>query len=142
MLCFGFLMIGVGYLLPRSTWLLFCGRAIELRALGRRSALWGLAALISFGVSTVKSSYGVAGERAIITAVHRYHDERGRYPETLDELVPRFLPSVPRSRRTPGLFRRFEYDRYGDDAHLTWYLIPPFGRPFYVFNQRRHGYLD
>ncbi len=130
------------YVVPRATWLLFSRRGIELRALGMRTAIWGCVALVAFGLSCANNAHSREGERVIIAAVHRYRNERGRYPDALDELVPRYLPSVPRARLFPSMFARFEYGRYGDDANLTWTLYPPFGRPFYVFNQRRHGHLD
>lgn len=44
----------------------------------------------------------------VILAVRRYNSEHGHYPKTLDELVPAYLPSVPRAGFTL-LSRHFGY---------------------------------
>jgi hypothetical protein len=37
------------------------------------------------------------GER-VVRACEAFHSDNGRYPKTLNELVPRYLPSVPRAK--------------------------------------------
>jgi len=44
----------------------------------------------------------------VIAAVNRYHSEHGQYPTTLDQLVPTYLPSIPRAGFTQ-ISRDFRY---------------------------------
>ena len=39
----------------------------------------------------------INGER-VVKACEAFHTDNGRYPKTLNELVPRYLPSVPRAK--------------------------------------------
>lgn len=70
-----------------------------------------------------------------------YGKERGGYPNELDQLVPVYLPAVPRAKPTPG-FGRFEYLARDDDAWLHCTSVPPFGRSTYRFAAARWGHLD
>jgi hypothetical protein len=62
------------------------------------------------------SNIRLAQHRAdpVISAVNRYHSEHGHYPKTLDELVPAYLPSVPRAGFTL-LSRDFRYYPFHND---------------------------
>jgi len=61
-------------------------------------------------LALISSNVRLAYHRAVpvISAVSRYHSERGHYPETLDELVPAYLPSIPHAGFTL-LSRHFRY---------------------------------
>jgi hypothetical protein len=78
----------------------------------------------------------------VIVACERYHDANGRYPDALADLAPRFLPGEPRAKYV-FMFGRFSYHT-ADAAHHTlgYTTLPPFGRPFYVLEEARWGYLD
>lgn len=77
----------------------------------------------------------------IIAACEQFHGANGNYPETLDELVPQYLPSVPPAKYSLG-FGEFVYWNFDDSAMLTWYVVPPYGRAIYNFEECRWGYLD
>jgi hypothetical protein len=76
----------------------------------------------------------------IIEAVRAYRRERGVYPDSLEALAPRYLSSLPRARYDQPM--GFTYVASSDRHVLGWTDIPPFGRPFYVFEEDRWGYLD
>jgi len=76
----------------------------------------------------------------IIDAVRAYHGERGAYPDRLEELVPTCLPELPRARYGDPM--GFTYDASGGRHVLGWTAVAPFGRPYYVFEEDRWGYLD
>ena len=79
----------------------------------------------------------------IIAAGRAFQQRHGRLPATLEELVPEFLPSVPPAKYDGPHFG-FVYDVGSDSGHhvLSWTELIPFGRPFYVFEEDRWGYLD
>lgn len=120
--------------------------------------------LVSTTVTLVRNTAGVAqalyltlrpgrkeGERArrnaevLITACRAFAAKHGRLPESLEQLVPGFLPELPPAKFSGPTFG-FTYDVSGaEDAPrhvLGWTDRVPFGRPFYVFEEDRWGYLD
>jgi hypothetical protein len=44
----------------------------------------------------------VRGAEEIVAAAEAYRAKEGRFPAALEELVPRFLPAVPRGDIKPG----------------------------------------
>jgi len=58
----------------------------------------------------------------VLVALEKFKQERGTYPETLDELVPDYVAEVPRP--AIGLIRdeddRFAYSNYGDSYALEF----------------------
>ncbi len=93
----------------------------------RVSVIYGLMFLATMAV--LQSNIRLAQRRAdpVISAVNRYHSEQGHYPKTLGELVPRYLPSVPRAGFTL-LSRDFRYYPYHDNE-----------RPQLIFPAMFHG---
>jgi len=68
----------------------------------------------------------------IVLAVEQYHAKNGEYPETLSELVPRFLPSIERAQ--VSWFREHSF-YYGRDEDGTSY-----GLGFDVHGDYSHSY--
>jgi hypothetical protein len=67
--------------------------------------------------ATVQSRIAEANATKIITACKEFHTANGRYPTTLDELVPKYMPSVPRAMYClDGKFLYFE-----KQPMLMWY---------------------
>jgi hypothetical protein len=86
---------------------------------------------------TSRSASGTRSEARL----RPYQAVNGHYPDQLSDLVPVLLPSVPREKYVLG-FGRFEYHVAQGRHTLGYTALPPFGRPFYVFEERRWGYLD
>jgi len=82
----------------------------------------------------------IAEENAsrLIVACVQFHDDKGKYPETLQELVTEYLPSVPRAKYC--LDGNFSYFNLEGDAALYWH-VGGF-RKIYSFNGQRWSYLD
>jgi hypothetical protein len=102
-----------------------------------------LGVAITFGILIGNPIVARRRAQAVIVAVDRYRVANGRYPASLDVLVPEYLPNLPNARF--GLFaREFMYiaEPEGDDASVGWVVIPPFNRRFYRFRERRWGHLD
>jgi hypothetical protein len=79
----------------------------------------------------------------VAAACEQFYAANGKFPKTLDELVPRYLPSVPRAKYCYGFgFGEFVYMNFHGSPILFWYVIPPHGRRCYDFEHRRWRYLD
>jgi len=147
------LILGQGGLIVLAT---MCGMLVGLvrigTALGRRSARdAGIAAMtlvlwIGFAVGTFASVYGqthLAKSRAerVIAACEAYRTANGGYPENLQQLVPAYLPEIPRAR-IALTFDRFDYIRmvgreHGTQTMLMYTTVPPFGHASYTFETKR-----
>lgn len=108
-------------------------RALQI---GAACAVVTTVAVVSIAIDCGRSNALVArDERRIIPAVYRYQADRGRYPETLDELVPRYLPHrVPDDFAAPYSLVYFNFD---DDARL---MVSGYGHQdphSWHFKQRR-----
>ena len=80
----------------------------------------------------------------IIRACDDFHAANGRYPHTLDELVPQHLGSIPRAKYClfQGELVYCSLDKEGSCCFFWWYKVPPFGKELYSFEDRRWDYLD
>lgn len=109
--------------------------------LAKKLSLWVLLPVATIGTISANNALAKSRAETVIAAVHAYRAKHGVYPAALENLVPEFLPSVPRAKLTLG-FHRFEYLVREDKAWLHYTSVPPFGRPTYNFAARRWGYLD
>ncbi len=91
--------------------------------------------------NTFQRTIGKANAARIVTACEAFHTANGRFPETLDELVPRNIPSIPRAKYCL-LFGEFLYWNFDGSPILVRYVIPPYDRAIYDFEERRWSYLD
>jgi hypothetical protein len=123
--------------------------ALVTFAVGRRTRARQMAiSLVAIAVGAASGialdrSWGaglaVRNEQRIIPAVDRFRADHGRYPDSLNELVPRYLPST-RSAGTPLSLYRIDYSRHGDDASLI-VRMTAFTRRTWAFKARRAGYF-
>ena len=106
-----------------------------------RYGLYMVAALLALGVKVLNTS--LAHERAdsIIAAVEQYKTKKGAYPERLNQLVPEFLPAIPRAKIVISDFG-FIYTASADRHDLMYVGMPPFGRRVYGFERREWSSLD
>ena len=100
---------------------------------------------LTLGLVLVNSSFQLtiaeANAPRIIAACEKFHSDNGRYPKTLDELVPRYLSYIPRAKYCFD-YGEFRYWNHEEEPMLEWCVVPPFGRKIYTFNDRRWGYID
>lgn len=68
-----------------------------------------------------KAEKGYAASQPVITALESYKLDHGSYPDTLIELVPDYLPSVP----TKNEELDFYYSSTGDDYQFSFYYLGP-----------------
>ena len=103
-------------------------------------------------VSTILVNNRIASKRAevIVSAIKQYKEKHSRFPDSLQNLVPEFLPSVPKAKYSLAFneftYRRFPKGRLSDDplegALFYYTTLPPFGRPTYNFKKDHWGYID
>ena len=78
----------------------------------------------------------------VIEACRAYQARRGVLPDRLEELVPEFLPAVPRAKYTLQ-WGEFTYWASEKESHTLMYVaFPPFGRRLYHFEEARWSQLD
>ncbi len=79
----------------------------------------------------------------LIAACQAFQAKHGRLPAALEELVPGFLPELPRAKFDgPHFGFTYDVDAAATRHVLGWTEVLPFGRPYYVFEEDRWGYLD
>lgn len=80
----------------------------------------------------------------IIEACERYKAKTGAYPKDLADLVPQFLGEVPKAKYLlSSSYDIFRYNVSSEGRHSIMYTeTPPFGRPYYVLEERQWGYID
>ena len=91
--------------------------------------------------NSVQYRIGKENSARVVTACEAFHVANGRYPLSLEELVPRYFPSVPRAKHCM-VFGEFWYWNKDGSTKLVWYVAPPYGRKIYSFEERRWSYLD
>jgi hypothetical protein len=96
---------------------------------------------VVFGNSAVQSKIARANAEKIVAACEQYRTRSGRFPQTLDELVPNYLQFIPRSKYCL-IWDNYQYFNNNGSPMLVWVDIPPFGRPTYDFQNRQWGYVD
>ena len=77
----------------------------------------------------------------IITACEDYHAANGKFPQTLDDLVPQYMHSIPRAKYCM-MFGEYRYWNMEGRHTLEWYAIPPYGRKRYNLEDKKWNYLD
>lgn len=99
-----------------------------------------LTGLLAFANDSAQRTIAMGNAQRVIEACERYHKANGAYPERLDELVPRYLNSIPRAKYccSWGEFWYFGAPR----PLLLWYEVPPFGRRIYNFERGAWSWLD
>lgn len=123
-----------GWLLPKA-WLYACaGRDPHpLRVFAAALFVAACAALLAINANNANARARAA---EIVTAVEAYRAVNGRYPASLEALVPAYLDAVPRAKYALT-HAAFDYARAGQGATLAWSDVPPLGRAVYDFAQRR-----
>ena len=89
----------------------------------------------------VQCKIGEANAPRIVAACEEFRAANGRFPKTLDDLVPAYLPSIPRAKYCLD-YGEFRYWNIDGSPILVWYLVPPYGRKIYDFEKRRWNYID
>jgi hypothetical protein len=128
---FGFVASGLTGLLHLATLglglLLLVAGAIRanarLRSVGAAMLLGAIAAIVAMGlIHRSQQARSKTSGDAVCAALDAWHEQHGRYPDTLQELVPAFLSNVPTSAM--GVWStipfRYQRDAAGNDYSLAF----------------------
>jgi hypothetical protein len=115
-------------------------RGAGVRALG--ALFFVLAAVAVVAVNAAQNDMARRRAGVLIAACDAFQERHARYPAALTELVPEFLPSVPRAKYTLAS-SEFTYAMRTDaPPTLSYVSLPPFGRPVYSFSRHAWGFID
>ena len=95
-------------------------------------------------LATTRLNAAIAETRAarVIAACRVFELRHGALPNRLEDLVPEFLPAVPRAKYTLA-WGDFTYASSRTTGHTLMYVaLPPFGRRIYSFEDGRWRQLD
>ena len=127
----------VFYLIPVSLFAL--RNRPKLKYFGYKVIIYALLVAASFGFHAYDISIAEARAQNLIAAVDHYYQDKGAYPDTLQNLVPAYLPEIPKVRIGPG---KFYYVGAPGDPHLMYADYPPFGRTSWSFSDRKWINID
>lgn len=128
------------FYLPR-TWLA-ARHATYRRERLQRFALYLMAVIGVFVLHHFASTTAKARAESLITAIQAFTHDHDRFPENLDLLVPRYLPSLPAKARPTWSDPGFFYHADPKAPTLMYVDFPPFGRRVYHFDSGRWTSLD
>lgn len=93
------------------------------------------------GNDTLQRRIGRANADRVVNACQQFHADTGKYPHKLDDLVPEYLPSVPRAKYCL-MWGEFMYFDLQETHMLVWCIVPPHYRAIYHFEKGSWGHLD
>jgi hypothetical protein len=85
----------------------------------------------------------IAKNRAevIIKACEQYKLKNSVYPDALSVLIPEFLKEIPTAKYTFSS-NQFRYNASADHHSVMFTAIPPFGRSYYILEEKKWRSLD
>lgn len=106
-----------------------------------RYALYAAAALLAIGIKVANAQLAQARAEELIAAAQAWHAAQGAWPERLEQLVPGYLPAIPRAKYVLSDFG-FRYTATPAQHQLAYVAMPPFGRRIYTFESGQWSTLD
>lgn len=103
--------------------------------------IYGSIVIAVFTSNSINNKIAQNRANDLVLIIENFHQVTGDYPKTLNDLVPSYLPTVPKAKYTLG-FNSFKYSNEEGSISLFYHAIPPFGRPTYVFDRKEWIYLD
>ena len=90
---------------------------------------------------SIQCRIAAAHAAQVVTACEDFSRAMGTWPETLEELVPRYLPCIPRAKYCV-FFGEFVYYNQNGLTYLVWYTVPPFGLVSYNRESGQWTHVD
>ncbi|MBS4097759.1 MAG: hypothetical protein KGZ83_13090 [Sulfuricella sp.] len=94
---------------------------------------------------TVRIDLAGAREKGetIVAALHAYQAKTGQYPDELEQLVPAYLPAIPKARFSLSMNEYRYFVTKGKDSHTLSYIAsPPFGFTYYTLEKGQWAVKD
>ena len=103
----------------------------------RKVALYLLAVVGIMALFMFNRQVGTQRADDLVKAVEAYSAKHGQFPQSLEQVVPDFMSSIPLARYTLGS-NDFSYRTGPDGKHvLSWTDMPPLARRSYTFEEKR-----
>jgi hypothetical protein len=134
----GFLLIYTLIILLPVT-LLSIRNKPKLHAAATKLLVYTVFIAATFGFYAYDLSLARQRSDVVIAAVERYYQQHDSYPSSLLDLVPDYLPSIPKPRIAPS---EFMYLNAPENPQLIYTGLSPFERYAWQFEQREWSYLD
>jgi len=132
---------GFAFLTMRALWSWFRGTGVA-RSRALRAGMYLFLGAATFATMRFHTTTAETHAARVIEACRAFESRRGNLPDRLEELVPEFLPAVPRAKYTLA-WGAFTYSTSGRTHHTLMYVtLPPFGRRIYNFEAARWSQLD
>ena len=108
-----------------------------------RAAIVLGAVLLVFASNAANNHLARSRADTLIAAIKAFKQQKQRFPTKLDELVPDFIDHVPVAKYIlfPP-FGCFDYMVSPERHSLMYTAMPPFGRPYYQFEEGKWRYMD
>jgi len=124
--------------LPRSLQRKFAPtRRQHLRNLG----IYLSAVVFVFSLNHLNNQVAQSRADVLVSAVKNFYSENQRYPQSLNDLVPRYVEQIPSAKYTLTS-NEFRYVNSEQGVYLEYTEVPPFGRPYFSFNKGQWLYMD
>lgn len=133
---------GFAFLTVLALWSWFRGSPALARNRALRAGMYLILGVATFATMRFHATTAETHAARVIAACRAFESRRGKLPDRLEELVPEFLPALPRAKYTLA-WGAFTYSTSGSTHHTLMYVaLPPFGRRIYDFEAARWGQLD
>jgi hypothetical protein len=137
----GVVLVALLVLLPRALWVWRDRPLCQLRL--ATAWVYLATALLAVGFVKLNNRTGRARAQALVRACEEFKAKHQHYPETLEALVPEFIPHVPAPKWVSCLSpNAFSYSSAPGQHRLEYVAIPPFGKVGYVFEEGRWRFRD
>ena len=124
--------------LPRSLLRKFAPTRLQhLRNLG----IYLSAVVLVFGLNHLNNQISQNRADILVSAVKNFYSENQHYPQSLNDLVPKYVEQIPSAKYTL-MFNEFRYVNSERGVYLEYTELPPFGRPHFSFYEDQWLYMD
>lgn len=107
----------------------------------RNLAVYLTSVILVFAFNAANNRIAQNRAETLVSAVKTFHAKNQRYPKSLQELVPDYIPEVPTAKYTL-ISSKFWYAPADGTAMLFYVETPPFGRQTYSFEREEWRLLD
>lgn len=106
-----------------------------------KTALYLAMAVAVFVTIRIDLNQARSNGETIISALKSYHVQNGHYPDQLEQLVPAYLPAIPKARFSLTM-NTFHYHATKDSHNLSYIVMPPFGFSYYNLEKGQWAVKD
>ena len=116
----------------------------KLKFFGCKLLIYTAMIFASFGLHEFDITLTQHRAETVINAVNKYRQDKGHYPDALENLIPDYLPEIPDARVIPIALTTSSFFYLGapDDPHLMFMDYPPLGRQSWSFKDKEWITID